>query len=238
MLKKTIVLLFFFAIVVSGGMPNLAMTAEGVLKVPFASGETIIYDIRKFAVKVGQAVMVFKGQVSWNGQEALLITLTSKGLNFFDDEKIYLDPRTFLPLCVERDLNIFGKKEQIVEHYGPGNGTVRIVKTVKGETTEQVIQKGHRLENVYGFIYRYRLQGAFFAGERTAVHLPTADVDFIFRGFDTLTLPGRQAEAYYVESLPKKYRVWFGTGPARVPLRIDGAVGFGKTAMVMKEYRI
>jgi hypothetical protein len=238
MLKKTIISLFFFTTVVSSGMPNLATTAEGVLKVPFAPGETIIYDIKKLAVKVGQAVMVFKGQVSWKGQETLLITLTSKGLIFFDDEKIYLDPRTFLPLCVERDLNIFGRKEQIVEHYGPGNGTVRIVKTVKGETTEQVIQKRHPLENVYGFIYRYRLQGAFTAGEQTAVHLPTADVDFIFRGFDTMALSGRQAEAYYVESLPKKYRVWFDTGPARVPLRIDGAVGFGKTAMVMKEYRI
>lgn len=214
----------------------MTTAADGVQQAPFAPGETIVYDIKKLALKVGQAVLVFQGEVSLEGREALLVTLTSKGLNFFDEEKIYLDPRTFLPLRVERDLDIFGKKERIVEHYSSDNGAVRVVKTSGGKTTEQLIQKEHRLENVYGFIYRYRRQGAFFDGERTVVHLPTADVSFMLRGFDTLALPGRQIQAYYVESLPKKYRVWFDTGPARVPLRIDGAVGFGKTAMVMKEY--
>ncbi len=234
MLKKTISYFCFLAVVISVLRPSLGTAAEGV---SFAAGETIVYDIKKFALKVGQAVLIFKGEVPWEGREALLVTLTSRGLNFFDEEKIYLDPRTFLPLRVERDLDIFGKKERIVEHYSPDNGAVRIVKTARGETTDQVIQKGHRLENVYGFIYRYRLRGEFSAGARTAIHLPTADVAFTVLGLEKVALAGRQTDAYYMESLPKKYRVWFDTSPARVPLRIDGAVGFGNTAMILNEYR-
>ena len=48
---------------------------------------------------------------------------------------------------------------------------------------------------------------------------------------------GETYEAYYLESSPKKYRIWLGTSERKIPLRIDGAVGFGNTSLVMKEYQ-
>ena len=217
------------------GTPVWAADAPKAL--PFRPGETIQYDIKKLKMRVGQASLTFHGLVSIDGQSALLITFTGKGLKFFDEEKIYVDPRTFLPQRVERDLNIFGKKERIVEHYNARDGTVRIVKTARGKTTEQVIKRSVPVDNIYCFIFRYRAMGKFAAGESIQIHLPTKDVQFQVQDTRDLGLEEKKVAAYYMQSDPAQYRVWFDTGARKVPLRIDGAIGFGKTAMVMVNYQ-
>ncbi|MBI5024963.1 MAG: DUF3108 domain-containing protein [Candidatus Omnitrophica bacterium] len=210
--------------------------ADAPAKFPFSPGETIQYDIKKFRMKAGEATLTFHGLVSLEGQGALLITFTSKGLKFFDDEKIYIDPRTFLPKRVERDLDIFGKKEKIVEHYNAKEETVRVVKTARGETTEQVIKRSVPLDNIYCFIFRYRTMRKFTAGETLLIHLPTKDVQFQAQELRRLQVGEKEVDAYYMQSESAQYRVWFDTGAHKVPLRIDGAIGFGNTAMILRSY--
>ena len=65
-----------------------------------------------------------------------------------------------------------------MEHYNAREGTVRIVKTAKGKTTEQVIKRSVPLDNIYCFIFRYRVSGKFTPGETFQIHLPTKDVQF------------------------------------------------------------
>lgn len=210
--------------------------ADAPAKFPFSPGETIQYDIKKFRMKAGEATLTFHGLVSLEGQGALLITFTSKGLKFFDDEKIYIDPRTFLPKRVERDLDIFGKKERIVEHYNAKEETVRVVKTARGKTTEQVIKRSVPLDNIYCFIFRYRIMGKFTAGENLLIHLPTKDAQFQAQKLRRLQVGEKEVDAYYMQSESAQYRVWFDTGAHKVPLRIDGAIGFGNTAMILRSY--
>lgn len=212
--------------------------ADAPAKFPFSPGETIQYDIKKFKMKAGEATLTFHGLVSLEGQGVLLITFTSKGLKFFDDEKIYIDPRTFLPRLVERNLNIFGKKEKISEHYNAKEGTVRVIKTARGKTTEQVIKRSVPLDNIYCFIFRYRIMGKFTAGENLLIHLPTQDVQFQAQNPRRLQVGGKEVDAYYMQSESAQYRVWFDTGAHKIPLRIDGAVGFGKTAMILRSYTV
>lgn len=212
--------------------------ADAPAKFPFNPGETIHYDIKKFKMKVGEATLSFHGLVSLEGQSALLITFTSKGLKFFDEEKIYVDPRTFLPKRVERDLSIFGKKEKIVEHYNAKEGTVRVVKTARGKTTEQVIKHSVPLDNIYCFIFRYRIMGKFAIGENLLVHLPTKDVQFQVQKPRKLQLEDREVDVCYMQSDPAQYRVWFDTGAHKVPLRIDGAISFGNTTMILHSYTV
>jgi hypothetical protein len=225
---------FIAAALFLAGTPVWAADAPNVL--PFRPGETIQYDIKKLKMRVGQASLTFHGLVPLDGQNALLITFTGQGLKFFDKEKIYVDPRTFLPQRVERDLNIFGKKEKIVEYYNPREGSVRIVKTAKGETTEQVIKRSVPLDNIYCFIFRYRAMGKFTAGESIQIHLPTKDMQFQAQNPQMLQLGDKEIETYYMQSDPAQYRVWFDTGTHKIPLRIDGAIGFGKTAMILRSY--
>lgn len=203
---------------------------------PFRPGETIQYDIKKLKIRAGQASLTFHGLVSIDGQSALLITFTGTGLKFSDEEKIYVDPRTFLPQRVERDLNIFGKKEKIIEYYNSREGSVRIVKIAKGETTEQVIKRSVPLDNIYCFIFRYRVSGKFTPGETFQIHLPTKDVQFQVQKPRGLQIGEKEIAAHYLQSDTAQYRVWFDPGARKVPLRIDGAIGFGKTAMILRKY--
>lgn len=144
----------------------------------FSKGETIHYDIKKLKLTVGEAMLVFNGTTEVAGQEVLWITFRAQGFKFLDEEQIYLDPETFFPLLIKRNLNIFGKEEKIVEFYDTHRGKVRIVKTVKDKTTEQIIENGKRFDNIYGFIYRTRQSGRFQKNEEISLHLPTSDMRF------------------------------------------------------------
>jgi hypothetical protein len=42
--------------------------------------------------------------------------------------------------------------------------------------------------------------------------------------------------AFYIASEPKKYRIWFDNSPLKIPLKIDGAIGWGKMSMVFREH--
>lgn len=204
---------------------------------PFSSGETIHYDIKKLGLKVGAASLAFKGRVRLGAGEAVLIIFTANAPKFYDEEKIYLDPATFLPMRIERDLDIFGQKEHIIEHYSKTAGTVRIVKKAKGKTTQQIIQRPGRLDNIYGFIFRYRATGKFAPGETFQIHLPTKEMRFQVQNRRELKVGEKKILAHYLQSEPSQYRVWFDTSAAKIPLRIDGAVGFGKTTMIMANYQ-
>jgi len=232
-------IIFMILGVLSLSLPALAKKAPEPL--PFAKGETITYTIKKMGFKAGETILVFEGAVEVEKQAVYLIHSKADGANFFDEEKIYLDQKTFLPVRVERDVNVFGKKEKIVEHYDQKKYEVKIVKTAKGKTKEQVIKKDRPMENLYGFIYRYRKEGKFTIGDALQMNLPTADVKLKLVKKDKIKVGGvgrrpTEQEAYYMESNPAKYKVWFDGTDRKVPLRIDGAVGFGSTSMTMKDY--
>lgn len=213
-----------------------ARAAADALSPPFPVGETIIYDIKKLKLTVGEATLVFNGMTEVNGQKALSITFTAAGFKFFDEEKIYIDPATFYPFVINRDLNIFGKKEKMVEFYDPQKGRVRIVKTAGGKTSERVIENGKRFDNIYGFIYRYRHSGRFAEDAEFHLHLPTHDVRFELVEKRKLQAADHEFDVFYLRSVPKKYKVWFDRGPGRIPVRIDGALGFGHTSMVLRSH--
>ncbi len=232
----SVFVLFYCLLPAMGRADNAANASSQTGDLPFRQGERVVYDIRKLNLKIGEAVLTFHGLTQLDHRPVFLITFVSKGPEFFDEERIFFDPGTFLPVQVQRDINIFGRKEKIVERYSPRDGVVEIVKTLRGKTTRDVIRKPQRLDNLYCFIYRYRRSGGFQIGEDLQMHLPTKDVQFKLLTTDPLKINGKPLDAYYMESVPGKYRVWFSKSLDKIPLRIDGAVGFGKTALVMREY--
>ena len=205
--------------------------------VPFSQGEKITYDIKKMGVRAGEATLVFEGTTEIRHRPALLIVFTARALNFFDEEKIYLDPLTFYPVFVQRRLNIWGKKEKIEEEYLPQEAQIKITKTAGGQTTEQIIEKAGPIENIYGFIYRCRKDNPFNRKDPLEIKLPTKDLSIEFVREGKLKAAGQAFDVYFMQSDPRQYSIWFDAGSNRIPLRIDGAVGFGKTSMIMVEYK-
>jgi len=201
------------------------------------SDEIIKYNIIKFGMKVGSATLEFHEKEKLDDKEVCLILFTATALNFFDEERIFIDPKTFYPIQIKRDLNIWGNKEKIIETYLK-SGKISIVKEdCKGNISKQIIDKGTMTDNIYGVIYRYREQGAFEIGEEFKVNLPTKDINIKLIQEITISIGGKRYQSYYLTSKPKQYFLWFDTSKDKIPLRIDGAVGLKKTSMRMISYQ-
>jgi hypothetical protein len=211
---------------------------------PFARGERIMYSVKQMGVKAGDAVLEFKGDAYLDGKKLTLIVFTAKGFNFFDEERIYVDPVTFSPVKVLRDLNIFGNKENIMEEYPRDKGTIRVTRTADGKTTVKDIEPpssgdgNARVDNIYGFLYRLRQGNPVKVGSRSELHLPTLNLMISGVKRVDFNAAGKKYNAVMLQSVPSKYTIWFDEGPQRLPLRIAGALGLSNTVMVMTGYQV
>jgi len=214
-----------------------SMTSQDVSVSSLTVGETITYAIKSLKISVGKAILTYHGIEELNGQQVHYIQFVARGMNFLDEEKIYASTENFYPVMIKRDLNIFGKKEKIVEEYDHSQGTVKITKSVNNKETEQTIKKSGRLDNIYCFIYRYRQEGKFQIGDSFLISLPTQDIAINLTKMTKLKAAGEQYESYYMMSTPSKYKVWFDTSAQKIPLKIAGSVGLSNTDMTMTSYK-
>ncbi len=229
-MKKYIFMFLFFILM----MPPV----EAQHKKVFVPGETISYTIKKFGVKMGKAKLVYHGVVPFDKGVAALIVFTAQSLNFYDREEIFCDPQSLRPLRVRRNLNIWGKKEQIVEDYQPERQQVVIKKTAGGKTVVQKIEKAGSLDNIYCFMYRFRKMPP--PGPQSVLHLklPTAEVFLELVKMARIRSAGKVYQAAFMQSRSKEYRLWFGQDEHRTPIRIDGAIGLGSASLIMDDYQI
>ena len=225
---KWVRMLFLWVLLAAGAAQAVA---------PFAKGEVIRYTIKKVGIKVGEATLEFKGKTERDGKTYTLIVFTAKGFNFVDEERIFVDGQTFLPALVIRDLNVFGKKSNIVEEYDQVVGRVKVTEVAKGKTTVKILEKEGPIENIFGFIYRYRDQGGPNREEPFQVRLPTLDVSIASVKEMEFKAAGKRYRAILLRSVPAQYSIWMDQGPGHLPLRIAGAVGLAKTVMTMIEYQ-
>lgn len=203
---------------------------------PFKKGEKVTYDIRTLAIKAGEATLTFEGVEELSGQSVYVIAFRADAMNFLDEEKIYADTANFYPLRVERNLNIFGKKEKITEDYDQQKGQIKVTKYAGSRSSEQLISKQGPIDNIYCFIYRYRAQGDFKIGESFDINLPTTDVVIDLVKAMPLKAAGEVFDSYYMQSDPPKYKVWFDAKVGKIPLRINGAVGINAAVLTMSSY--
>jgi hypothetical protein len=204
---------------------------------PFKKGEIIRFSVKQMGVKAGEATLEFKGETYREGKKYTLIVFTAKGFNFYDEERIFVDGETFFPQIVIRDLNIFGGREQIMEEYDHVAGTIKITKMLEGhEPTSVIIEKKAQVDNIYGFIYRYRMQEKLTKDEKFDVRLPTLDVKISGVKDVEFNAAGKMYKAVLLTSVPSKYSIWMDKSEKRLPLRIGGAIGIANTVMTMIEY--
>ena len=206
------------------------------VSLPFKKGETITFKIEQMKVKAGEAKLSFEGLHEIDHKTVYLVIFKSNGLNFYDEEKIYLDPQTFRPFKVLRDINIWGKKEKITEDYLPQEKKIRITKIAGQKTTTEELPMPQEVENIYGFIYRYRHSGSFKLGDEMQIPLPTKNIKIKVAKKITIKIMGKELDAFYLDSDPAKYKIWLGTDAGHRPLKISSSVGLVNTVMVMTDY--
>jgi len=220
MLNRSILSLFFFCCVLSQEL----------------RAETIQYSIRQMGYD-GEASLTMAGPKVYKGHKTVLIVFKAHGVNFSDEENIYVDPSTYKPLFVERDfsLGMFGRGK-ILEEYIPSKGEIIITKTDGGHVTSQVINKAVAVDNIYGFIYRYRKEGSFKTGDVLKMNLPTKDLKIRLVKRVVLKIGEKSYDSYYMQSQPARYKIWFDASDHKWPLRITGTIGMINSVMTMTGY--
>ncbi|MBU4477639.1 MAG: hypothetical protein KKH34_00880, partial [Candidatus Omnitrophica bacterium] len=109
-------------------------------------GEQIVFDVMLGKVRIGTARYHYVREAKVDGREAYLITFETKAVKFRDQETIYCDRATFLPVLVERKVTQLLKPENIREVYDQRNYTLTITKKRFTEET-QVIKKDGPIHN-------------------------------------------------------------------------------------------
>lgn len=195
--------------------------------------ETINYSIRQMGFD-GEATLTMVGPKDFKGYKTVLIVFKANGVNFSDEEDIYVDPSTYKPLFVERNfsLSVFGQGKTS-EDYITSKGEVLITKTDGDRVTHQVINKVGPVDNIYGFIFRYRKEGSFKIGDVLSMTLPTKDLKIQLVNRVKLRIGDRTYDSYFMQSQPTRYKIWFDTSEHKWPLRITGTIGFLNSVMTM-----
>jgi hypothetical protein len=198
--------------------------------------ETIHYSIRQLGYD-GEATLTMVGPKKYKGHKTLLIVFKANGVNFSDEEDIYVDPVTYKPLFVERNfsLSVFGQGK-ISEDYVTSKGDILITKTDGDRVTHQVINMVRSVDNIYGFIYRYRKEGSFKIGDVLNMTLPTRDLKVRLISRAMLKIGRKSYNSYYMQSQPTRYKIWFDASEHKWPLRITGTIGFLNSVMTMTGY--
>ncbi len=212
---------------------GLAFAAQ---ELPFKKGEKITYNVNLFGIKIGSSQLQFFGPALLDNKEVELIVLSTNVTNLQDVEKIYVDSNSYLPLRVERSVVFFGKKMEIIEDYNLKDNSFTLTKTESGKTTKEVIKSQKPLQNIISLIFLFRKNRTFDIGETFPIALPLLKLQMKVKKIVNFSTANKKYRAYLFESVPKKYRIWLDESPRKIPLRLDGAVGFGNTAMVMTEF--
>jgi hypothetical protein len=203
---------------------------------PQLRAETIHFSIRQLGYD-GEATLTMVGPKEYRGHKTVLIVFKANGVNFSDEEDIYVDPVTYKPLFVERNFSLamFGHGK-ILEEYISSKREIIITKTEGKHVTREVIHKAGPVDNIYGFIYRYRKEGSFRIGDVLDMTLPTKDLKIYLVKRVVLKIGDKSYDSYYMESRPVRYKIWFDASKHKWPLRITGTISFFNSVMTMTGY--
>jgi len=229
--------LFFLFSVLTGPRATGQPPSSGADSSPFNfAGEEIVYTVKLGAVSVGRATFNYRGLQNLKGQEACLMTFYTQLARFKDMERIYSDPRTLLPLRVERDINIWPRREKIVEEYDQETFSLRVTKHEGKDPQTTSLRKKAPIHNAVLLPFYVRHVQGLSAGWSFTAELPQQQFVIKLVAIEDVKVPAGTFKAYHFESTPKKFEIWITADERRIPVKLTGTGGVGYT-MVMRDYR-
>ncbi|MDD5730789.1 MAG: DUF3108 domain-containing protein [Candidatus Omnitrophica bacterium] len=202
----------------------------------FKPGEQIVYDVKLGKVTLGKAKFNHVALTSLNGRPVMHITFETRMANFKDQEKIFSDIETDLPLKVEREISTWPSPEKITEEYDQEK-FILTVKKFKGHKKEEVftIKKSGPIQNAILLPFSVRNAPKLSVGWSMQVNLPTQEFRIKLVSIEEIKVPSGKFSAYHFESEPKKLEIWISADNRRIPLKITGTGNLGYT-LLMREY--
>lgn len=200
------------------------------------AGERIVYGVKLNGISLGRATFTQLAREEVNGRLLNVATFETRVTSFWDLEKIYSDPRTYLPVRVERRIKTLAGQEHIVEEYDQENFRLVITKFPAGKKgEEQIIRQKHPLHNSIMLPFYVRDIQGLAPGWTFRAQLPTQSFDIKLVGVETVALPAGRFECFHFRSFPERFEIWVSADERRIPVKIRGSSGIGYT-MTMREY--
>lgn len=191
--------------------------------------QTITYNISPMGISQYQDF----GTVDFRGNKANLVVFSTKLPTFTDTETIYSDPKTRLPILVERDLSIFGQKEYLKEDYYPLVNTLSIVKYKNGKQVDQYFFKGRApIQNAILVPFLLRNEKDLKIGSTFDIILPQ-EYKVKLIDIEEVKVSSGKYKAYHFTSVPAKFEIWISADIHRLPVKMKG-VGFPYTLEMKK----
>jgi hypothetical protein len=192
--------------------------------------EEIIYDVEPLGVSVYQDM----GRVDFRGGKLDLVIFKTQVAAFKDTEKIYSDTETYLPLWVERDLEIFFHKEYLTEDYVPQENRLLITKFEGGKKVREYPFKADGpIHNAVLLPFSLRKVPDLKVGWAFKIRLPD---EFMVKlvAVEEVSVPAGKFRTFHFISDPHKFEIWITTDALRLPVKITGCGGLPYTMKMKK----
>ncbi len=196
--------------------------------IPFTKGEKLVYDVKYKGVKAGKSTLTFHGEEKFNDQDAYHITFFTRVTAVTDNEELFADKDTFLPIEVNRTIKRFGTfTTRIKEKYDQRQFKVDIRKKSKLRTEEFSIEKDSPIHNAILLTYYCRAKSNFTKGESFKISLPVVDFEVKFKGIETIKTSLGEQEAYVFSGSPTEFKFYLRADDKKIPLRIENPNALG-----------
>lgn len=181
-------------------------------------GEKIVYAISP----VGTAEYNDLGLVDYQGEELWLVTFRTKVPGFSDLEKIYADPKTELPLRVERYIRWPLSQEFIVEEYDPRHNAQVTRRYIKNKLTNEYKYKSNApFHNAILLPFVLREKKNLRIGWNMKVRVPE-EFTVTFDRLEEVKAQGKTYKACHFSSKPDQFEIWISDDKERLPVVIKG----------------
>lgn len=194
----------------------------------FYIGEEMLYDVKLGGVKLGTAL--FRRPADNR------IIFETDVVNFHDSEVIYANPKTLLPLRIERKVTNWLNCEEIVEEYNQKEFTVTITRGAASKESPVVIKKEGPVQNAILLPHYVRRIPEIKTDYTLDVHLPLRDFEIKLASIEKIQVPAGIFETYHFVSAPRQIEIWISNDERRIPLKLQGIGAFNYT-LVLKEYK-
>lgn len=188
---------------------------------PFEKGEQLVYDVYSAGIMVGKSFLVFHGEEEYEGQKVFRISLSTQLPFFKDEEQIYAQEESFLPLKVERRINkLGGFYETIVENYNQADFTVEITKKSNFSSDSISIKKYSPIYNAILLTYYCRANPGIADKSNFKITLPTSEFNIKISGEETLKTPSGTYDTDVFSSTPSKFTFYLSRDKDKLPVKI------------------
>jgi len=197
----------------------LSLSAWRAYAVEISLGEKIVYAVSP----MGTAEYNDMGIVEYKGKKLWLVTFLTKVPGFKDLEKIYADPKSGLPITVERYISWPLSEEFIVEEYDPEHNSQVNRRYIKNKLTNEYKFKSN------GPYYNAILLPFYLRGMKDlnidwemTVRVPDEFVVTLSE-IEDVKVKDRIVKAYHFTGKPNKFEIWISRDEFRLPVIIKGS---------------